>query len=233
MKYFAVACLICLALMAFLSAAQKKAEPVAPPLNVSEQVWTFGFVPKDGIVVHHFVLTNPQSDTVTITDIIPGCDCTHVPKDTVSIPPGGTYLLPAEFDTKTYFNETNRDIHIITDYETNPEMDLFFTSIAARTPNSIEIDPTSTAFIAGRNSQAFMVTNNVEETTNFRVLIDNDSTLNVSEPEFTITGQGQHVFEIEPKWDKFDIGPTHTCVVLEVSRNETFHVSIPIKINKF
>ena len=108
---------------------------------------------------HHYVLHNSNPDTVTILSLVPGCDCTHVPKTPIVIPPGQSHLLEVQFDTRTYFGETNRDVHVVTNHKPNAEMDLYFGSVAARAPGSVTIEPSSTAFILGKNSQAFTIKN--------------------------------------------------------------------------
>lgn len=227
---------VTLILVASVSLGGQTAPPPAspaPPLTPSEYVWFFGFIPEGSWVSHHYLLRNPHPDTVTILEMIPGCDCTHVPRGPVIIGPGGTYLLETLFDTRTYFDETNRNIRVITNYKSNPNLDLYFGSIASRNPNTLAIVPPSTAFIPGKQSQSFVIKNMAEEKTAITVLIDNDSTLTVSETSFDLPGKGEKEIIASPRWERFAPGSTYTCLVLEVNRKETFRVSIPIKINKF
>lgn len=211
----------------------KSAAPIPGGLIPSEYVWFYGIIPQDGWVTHHYRLTNLQKDTITITEIVPGCDCTHVTKPPLSIPPGESYLLKTEFDTKTYFGETNRDIQIITDYSPNPEMFLYFGSLIGRPSNTVEITPASTVFIAGKNTQVFTIRNLRAEKASFRIFIDNDSTLQVSEHEFEIDGNDQFEITVSPLWEKFGVGSSHSCLVLEVIRDKPFRITIPIKVNVF
>jgi len=190
-------------------------------------------IPRDATVTHHFALTNNHPETVTITDIVSDCDCTHVPKAPIAVPPGETYLLKVSFDTKTYFGETNRDIHLVTDYKPLPEMTVYFTSLAARRPNTVNISPPLTAFITGKNSQNFTIENLGDEKTVFRVLMDNDSIFTVSETNFTLKGKQKKELTVSPVWERIPSGSHYSCLVLEVSRKENFRVSIPIKVNKF
>ena len=150
------------------------------PLIPSEQIWFYGHVPKDAWVGHHFRLYNPHEDTVTITKLIPGCDCTHVPSAPISIAPGESYLLKSQFDTRTYAGEINRDIRILTDYKPAPEMYLYFISLVASQPRTLTITPVSTMFIQGKESQLFIIKNLVDKKTHVTVLVDNDSILTVS-----------------------------------------------------
>lgn len=211
----------------------KLANPIPGGLIPSEYIWFYGIIPQDGWVTHHYRLTNPQKDTVTITRIVPGCDCSRVPKPPLSIPPGGSYLLKTEFDTKTYFRETNRDIEITTDYAPNPEMFLYFGSLIGRPSNTVEIVPRSTVFISGKNAQVFTIRNLTAEKASFRLFIDNDSTLQVSEHEFEIEGHNEFEITVSPLWEKFTVGATYSCLVLEVIRDKPFRITIPIKVNLF
>lgn len=222
---------VTLVLIASVSLGEQAAPP--PPLTPSEYVWFFGFIPEGSWVSHHYLLRNTHPDTVTILEMISVCDCTHIPKGPAIIPPGGTYLLETLFDSRTYFDETNRNIRVITNYKPNPNLDLYFGSIAARNPNTLAIVPPSTAFIPGKQNQSFIIKNLSEEKTAITVLIDNDSTMTVSETSFSLPGKGEKEIIAAPRWERFAPGSTYTCLVLEVARKETFRVSIPVKVNKF
>ena len=163
--------------MAILAAAgltaDKSAQKAELPLEPDEYLWHFGMIPRDATVSHHYALTNKHPHTVTITEIISDCDCTKVPKTPVAISSGETYLFKVTFDSKTYFGQTNRDIRLVTDYQPMPEMTLYFTSLAARKPNTVNITPPLTAIITGKNTQNFTIENLSDEKTIFRILIDN------------------------------------------------------------
>jgi hypothetical protein len=233
MKKYGIWFLTALLMTGIALSGQKKPEPVRLPLEPDQYMWQFGMIPRDGWVSHHYALTNTHEDTVTITEIVNDCDCTHIPKMPVSIAPGDTYLLKVLFDSKTYVGETNRDIHLITDYQPNPEMTIYFTSLTSRLPNTISIDPRSTAFITGKDSQLFTINNLTDEKARFTVYLDNDSILAVSETEFTINGNQSREIKVSPRWDRIPTGAYRSCLVIEVSRKEAFRVSVPIKVNKF
>lgn len=232
MRYIFI-CIMITAFIAVAIAGDKTKVPDKPPLIPSEFVWLFGIIPPNVTVSHHYALTNPHEDTVTIVDIDADCDCTTVPKTPIAIPPGETYLLKAEFDTRTYYGETNRNIVITTDYDPVPKLIVYFSSIASQMPKSLRISPSMTAFIPGKDSQAFTITNLTRQKTTFTVLIDHDSTLKVSETTFDIDGGQSREITIAPIWDRIAPGYTHSCVVLEFTRENAYQVSIPIKLNKF
>jgi hypothetical protein len=215
------------------SAADQKDKKQGLPLNPDQFLWNFGMIPRDAVVCHHFALTNFYEDTVTITEIISDCDCTKTPKTPITVAPGETYLLPVEFDTKTYLGETNRDIHLVTDYEPSPEMTIYFTSQASRLPNTVAIAPRMTAFIPGKNSQEFTIENLSDEKTRFAIYIDNDSTFSLSESSFTLKGKQKKQVIVSADWDRISQGSHFRCLVVQVSRKENFGFSIPIKINKY
>lgn len=233
MKRFFIFFLMLLALTAITSAAEKSAAKVELPLDPDEYLWHFGMIPRDATVTHHFALTNNHQETVTITKIENDCDCTHVPKTPIAVAPGETYLMKVTFDTKTYFGETNRDIHLVTDYKPLPEMTVYFTSLAARRPNTVNISPPLTAFITGKNSQNFIIENLADEKTGFRLYLDNDSLFSISDAVFTLKGKEKKEVIVSPFWDRVPSGSHYSCLVLEVSREEIFRVAIPIKLNKF
>lgn len=233
MKKIFVFFLMFLMLTAIISAADKNAKKAELPLEPDEYLWHFGMIPRDGTVSHHFALTNNHGETVTITEIDSDCDCTHVPKAPIAVAPGETYLMKVTFDSKTYFGETNRDIHLVTDYKPMPEMTVYFTSLASRRPNTVNISPPLTAFITGKNSQNFTIENLADEKTSFRLFLDNDSIFTVSETVFTLKGKQKKEVTVAPIWDRIPSGSHFSCLVLEVSRKEAFRVSIPIKVNNF
>lgn len=213
--------------------AEKKTAPEDLPLIPSEYVWFFGNIPEGAWVSHHFVLRNPHPDTITITSLVPGCDCTHVPKTPIIVPPGKSQLLKVLFDTRTYFGETNRDIHLVTDYAPHPEMDLYFGSFPAGTSSQVAITPPSTAFIPGKDNQTFTIRNLTGEPIQFQLFVDNDSSITISEDRFSLSGKGEKTIIARPVWEKFPAGSSYSCLVLEAVRTKPFRVTIPIKINKF
>jgi len=234
MKKFFVPVFISLMVMSgMVAAADQKAGKNVLPLDPDQYLWHFGMIPRDAQVSHHYALTNNQRDTVTIIEVISDCDCTHTPKTPIAVAPGDTYLFKVVFDTRTYVGETNRDIHIVTDYEPAPEMTVYFTSLTARLPATINILPPVSAFIAGKDSEEFLIRNIVDEKTDFKVLIDNDSLFEVSDPTFTLKGGKEKKITVRPQWDKMPSGSYYSCLVIEVTRDKTFRVSLPIKVNKF
>ncbi len=222
-----------LAIAGMVFAAGQRSTQSELPLDPDNFFWQFGMIPRDAQVGHHYALTNNKEKTVTITEIISDCDCTHIPKTPIVVAPGETYMMKVLFDTKTYYGETNRDIHLVTDYEPSPEMTIYFTSLTARLPNTISITPNTTAFITGKDSQMFTIQNLVDEKTGFKVFMDNDSLFTLSESEFTLKGQKKKELTVMPVWDLIPKGPLYTCIVVEVIREKSFRVSIPIKINRF
>lgn len=203
------------------------------PLLPSEFVWIYGFLPKDAQVSHHYTLYNPHKDTVTITELTPGCDCTHVPRPPIIIPPGETYTLPVRFDSKTYAGEIQRDVKIVTDYKPFPEIHLYFAAIIGQSPQTVKIDPISTVFITGKKSQKFSLRNLKDENASVRIMVDHDSGFVVSEPNFELKGNNTVEFEIFPVWETLPYGPHYAAIVIEIERKEKFQLTIPIKTNKF
>ncbi len=216
-----------------LSGAKQEYKP-EPPLTASEMIWLFGMLPRDAKVSHHFALTNPHKDTITILSVDADCECVTVPKGPVAVPPGGTYLLKVGFDSKTYFGETNRDIKLTTDYDSLPVMVLYISSLVGESPRTLKITPPFTAFIPGKNEQTFTVQNLSDRKTEFKVLVDHDSILVPSETAFTLKAKQSQEFTLNPVWDKVPTGNSYSCVVLEFTRADTsYQASIPITLNKF
>jgi len=212
----------------------KDSGPPPPPLEVSDQVWYFGIIPKDSWVSHHYFLTNPHEDTVTITGITPGCDCTHAPKPPIKIAPGETYTFKILFDTRTYFGETNRDILLETDYAPNAELELFFASEVARPIDRINIKPLSTVFISGINEQTLSIRNTSGNDLKIRMVLDNDSSLTANPMEFDLDKNSSRQVLITPAWDKFKTGSHYHCISVDIDGPPGLsRVTIPVKVNKF
>jgi hypothetical protein len=222
------------ALILGAAAAYPAASQETPtPLEVSEKFWFFGLVPVDATVAHHFILTNPHADTVHIIKLIPGCDCTHLPPTPIAVPPKGTRLLRVEFDSKTYFGEINRDVHIVTDFSPNPEMDLYFGTYIGPPLETIRIAPPSLLFIRGVDEQSIEITNLSSEITKFRMIVDNDSALAVSPEHFTLAKGDVEKVTIRPRFENVPAGGYHSCVIMEAVRKDVIRASVPVKLNKY
>lgn len=215
-----------------LTAGQKEA-PKELPLIPSESIWVYGFIPEGAWVGHHYVLYNNHSDTVTIVDLIAGCDCTHLPRPPIVIPPGQKCLLETSFDTRTYFGETNRDIHLITDYKPNPEMVLYFSSFIGEFPQAAVISPASAAFVPGKDSQTFVIESKIDNEIKVIIQLDSDSSLIVSETAFPLAPKGKKEITISPIWARFDSGPNYSGFVIEFLGNNPSRVTVPVKVNKY
>lgn len=226
--------LILLIVALVLIGAKKQQYEPEPPLVASEMIWLFGMTPRDATVTHHFALTNRHKDTVTVVDLEADCECVTVPKTPIAVAPGQTYLLKVEFNTKTYFGETNRDIKVKTDYDSLPVMVLYISALAGQSPRTLKITPPFTAFIPGKDEQTFTVENLSDQKTGFTVLIDHDSTLIPSETEFILESRQSREFTLRPNWDRVLRGNSYGCVVLEYTRSDTaYQASIPITLNKY
>jgi len=231
-KNLLIALLTALFLCSLLAAAQKET-PKDPPLTSSEPIWIYGFIPEGAWVGHHYVLCNSHPDTITIVDLIASCDCTHLPRPPIVILPGQRYLLETSFDTRTYFGETNRDIHLVTNYKPNPEMELHFSSFIGKSPQAAVISPPSTAFIPGKDSQAFIIESKIDSTIKVIIHLDNDSSLTVSETVFSIAPMGKREITVSPIWSLFAPGDNYSSFVIEFLGNNPSRITVPVKINKY
>ena len=229
----AVCIVAILFLFASTGATEKAKDSLPPPLESSELIWFFGMIPEDAKVAHHYALKNTHQEPVTIVKIAVDCECVSVPKTPVIVGPGQTYLLKVVFDTKTYRGETNRDIKIVTDYKPNPEMALYFISLAAIQPRTLKITPALIAFIPGKDSQTISIENLADNETSFKLYLDHDSSLTVSETRFALDPKEKRDITISPVWNRLWVGEAYSCIVMEFVRDQTYQVTIPVKVTKY
>jgi len=225
---------VCL-LLTSLNPAQGPGKPGVPsPLNLSENIWFFGFIPKDAWVSHHYILTNPHRDTVTITKMVPSCDCTHVPPTPISIPPGESRPIKVLFATETYFGEINREVEVYTDQRPDSHFTLYFGSAVAVDPRTLRVTPRSIVFIAGKEKETIKVENLIDEETRVRIRLDHDSSLAVSQNEAMLQSRQSFSFDIRPIWDKLPFGPNYSCLTLEfIRKSDVVWITVPVKTNRF
>jgi hypothetical protein len=71
-----------------------------PSLRVKDAVFSFGFVPQQSTMVQYFWFKSDGLDTVRITKIETGCDCTTIPLPRNWIAPGDSFLVGVFWDSQ-------------------------------------------------------------------------------------------------------------------------------------
>jgi len=55
----------------------------------------------------------------------------------------------------------------------------------------------------------------------------------VSETRFTLDPKEKRDITISPVWNRLQVGEAYSCIVMEFVRDQTYQVTIPVKVTKF
>ncbi|MDF1543593.1 MAG: DUF1573 domain-containing protein [bacterium] len=110
------------------------AQAGTPRMEISTDVFNFGYAPQHAKISHSFWLKSAGDDTLKIVKVTPGCGCTKAPLDKDVLLPGDSARLEIIFSTKTYRNRitkapkittneggTDRSIKIMTHVVSRPD----------------------------------------------------------------------------------------------------------------
>lgn len=137
-----------LPLLTFPSANAAETTPVPAPLlipriHVVDTTVDFGEIPSGERRKHTFLVNNTGNATLDIRDVRTSCGCTTAGQWDRSIPPGGTGLIPIQFDTQSFTGPIQRTITVTSNDPEKPNLTLH---LKAQIWTPIDISPRSVAF---------------------------------------------------------------------------------------
>jgi hypothetical protein len=116
---------------------------VIPRIHVVETTVDFGEIPSGERRKHTFLVNNTGNATLEIRDVRTSCGCTTAGQWDRSIPPGGTGLIPIQFDTQSFTGPIQRTITVSSNDPDKPSLTL---QLKAQIWTPIDISPRSVAF---------------------------------------------------------------------------------------
>lgn len=205
----------------------------APRIQVSDDYFYFGYMPRGAIVAHTYWISNVGTDTLEIVKVKPGCGCTTVPLKQDKVAPGDSVGLTMSFDTELMSGKVVKGIDIFTN---DPSQEItsvkFFAVVNARYPH-VGIEPATLRF-AKFGSEDDRILKELKIVNNFEDKIE-ISMIEFPEKFFTIDQrtveieEGQEIVltieQVEVPTDKADI---LTSLTLEVEGPETERVTVPM-----
>ena len=91
-----------------------------PLIQFDNTMHDFGKVSSGQKVRHSYILTNTGTETLTITNVHPGCHCTTAGDWTHSIAPGSTGQIPVQFDSGGFNGNITRTIDVFSNAKNEP-----------------------------------------------------------------------------------------------------------------
>jgi hypothetical protein len=91
-----------------------------PKIVIPYNTIDFGMTPQNCTLVHYFWFKNPGTDTLRLTDIVTGCDCTTMPLTQKWIAPGDSLRVALYWQTQLKNGNTGRYPYVYTNAGKDP-----------------------------------------------------------------------------------------------------------------
>ncbi|MFQ5453172.1 MAG: DUF1573 domain-containing protein, partial [Candidatus Zixiibacteriota bacterium] len=108
-----------------------------PKLEIKDNRFEFGLIPKGGTVVHFFWFKSAGDDTLIIENIKTGCSCALMPLEQDWIAPGDSMEVGIYWDVKNRINAVGRYPYIFTNANPEPHR-LYLTGSVVKTTDSAQ-----------------------------------------------------------------------------------------------
>jgi len=202
-------------------------------IEIVEDTWDFGSIPKGGIVVHTYKIKNVGQDTLVIEKVKPTCGCTLAPLSSNSIPPGGDANLTAIFNSEKFNGRVSKQIHIDTNDPIKPYLKVTFTAIINNPLLTITSEPADVDFGAikpgTKAEQKLKITNSENKPVKLAVIEQANSVkASIANSEIPAHGNGEVLLDLAPQGLQGEIKESITFEAVDIP-NSRF--TIPCKIN--
>lgn len=102
-------------LILMIAAAAVMAEP---GVKIPNDTFDFGKVVQNQTTTHSFWIKSTGSDTLRITEVVPGCGCTQMPLLDSVLGPGDSTRLDIVFTTRSFVGHVNKRPYVVTNTPT-------------------------------------------------------------------------------------------------------------------
>jgi hypothetical protein len=90
-----------------------------PAVKIPKDTFDFGKVVQNQTTTHSFWIKSTGSDTLRITEVVPGCGCTQMPLLDSVLGPGDSTRLDITFTTRSFVGHVNKRPYIMTNAPTS------------------------------------------------------------------------------------------------------------------
>ncbi len=83
-----------------------------PKIEISETVWDFGYIPKDEVVTHAFVIRNSGEDSLFVNNIRTSCCCSHAPILRSRLGANEEVEIEVSFNSRRFNGDVQKTVYI-------------------------------------------------------------------------------------------------------------------------
>ncbi len=195
----------------------------------------FGHVGIDYRLACDYLIISHRPDTLTISELIPDCDCTHIWTDDSTLTPGDTIRIKSTFSTKDYYGPTGRPFSIYFNEPRTPVLVFWQRAIVGQWHYGLKPDPISLFFLPPHKPHRVTVRNEDHKsiTVAFRQQVDTLFNVTILEDQ---ASRGEDVeIEVTPRPNLMK-GTYHSNFSLEVSVKGGARpaiLTVPVKIVQY
>ncbi len=201
-------------------------------ISISEMMWDFGYVSRNGKVIHTYKIKNVGGDTLILAKIRTTCGCTTTPLPKQRLAPGESTDLKVIFDPqKIAAGNTTKKLQIISNDPTNPFMEVQFTAKIGKNSSLIKLTPKEINFDTvsqGTEEQRSLKIENISEEKLSIKMVEGPGDDIDLDLESKILQPGESVQVTLKLKKKAALGDLYTSFTLDFEGSKMARVSIPI-----
>jgi hypothetical protein len=202
-------------------------------IEIVNDNWDFGSIPKGSIVSHAYKIKNVGEDTLNIVKVKPTCGCTTAPLSSNSIAPGHEADLTANFNSEKFNGRVNKQINIDTTDPIKPYLKVIFTAIINNPLLTVTPEPAEVDFgniKPGEKGHVKVIITNGENKSVKLQIVDQGKAINASLPVTSIPAQGKAelTLDLAPQGNQGELKESVTIEAVDLP-NSRF--TIPCKAN--
>jgi len=195
----------------------------------------FGHVGIDYHLACDYLIISHRTDTITISELVPDCDCTRVSTTDSTLTPGDTIRIKTTFSTKDYFGPTGRPFSVYFAEPRTPVLVFWQRAIVGQWYYGLKPDPISLFFLPSHKSRRVVVRNEEHEsiTVAFRQQVDTLFDVTLLNESASLNESVE--IEVVPR-PNLKKGTYHTNFSLEVSVQGGARpaiLTVPVKIVRY
>jgi hypothetical protein len=205
-----------------------------PKIEIPFNKFEFGMAPQNSTLVHYFWFKNPGTDTLRVTDIVTGCDCTTMPLSQKWIAPGDSLHVALFWQTELKNGNAGRYPYIYTNAGQDPARitltALVLPSLDSIRPVSIkpykmELSKLPTMSV---DSIGFVLTNQLATNVALKIITPPVEECDVYIPDSIPAGsQSRGYVKIKPEYRDLQFERSFTMMVT-AAKEPTVRITIPI-----
>ncbi len=205
----------------------------APKLEIPNDYFYFGYMPRDAIVAHTYWMMNNGNDTLDIISLKPSCGCTAAPLKQDRIAPHDSASFTISFNSKLLTGKVVKEVDVFTNDPSAKSKSVRFFAVVNQQHPKVHVEPQTLRFAKfgsedGRLIKQLTITNGFDDAISVSLPEFPDKYFTVDKRSVKIEGGQQATLTIEQVKVPTDKDDYLTSLTLQFEGPETERITVPI-----